>query len=128
MVFTGYVERIADAYAAADVVVNPGRHPEGLGRAALEALAAQRPVVASRIGGISEALRDGVDALLVEPGDPEALADAIARVWQDDALARELVSNGRTRVSAVYAVERGAETFAALVDDLLPVDSDASRE
>jgi len=112
--FTGYVDDVADAYAAADVVVNPIRGAEGLGRAALEALAAGRPVVASRVGGVSEALRDGRDALLVEPGDPDALAAALVRLTREPGLAERIVRSGGEHVRDTYAIARGAEAFAAL--------------
>lgn len=117
--FPGYVENVADAYAAADVVVNPIRAAEGLGRAGLEALAAARPVIASRVRGVSEALRDGRDALLVEPGDPHALAAALVRIARDRELAERLVSSGGEHVRDTYAIARGADAFAAVASTLL---------
>jgi glycosyltransferase involved in cell wall biosynthesis/uncharacterized membrane protein YbhN (UPF0104 family) len=71
----------ADLYArmaAAHVVAVPSRR-EGLGLAAVEALALGRPVVASRVGGLVETVEDGVDGLLVAPDDPGALAAALKR-------------------------------------------------
>lgn len=65
--------------AAAHALVAPSRR-EGLGLVALEALAQGRPVVASRVGGLPEAVVDGEDGLLVPPGDPAALAAALARL------------------------------------------------
>ncbi len=116
--FAGYVDGVADAYAAADIVVNPIRGPEGLGRAGLEALAAGRPVIASRVGGVSEALRDGRHALLVEPGDAAALAAALVRLAEDGELSRRLVESGGEHVRSAYALERGAEAFAAVASRL----------
>lgn len=117
--FAGYVDPVADAYAAADAVVNPIRGAEGLGRAALEALAVGRPVVASRVPGVSEALRDGRDALLVEPGDPGALAAALVRIVRDRELAKRLVRSGGEHVRDTYAIARGAEEFAAVAAAVL---------
>jgi glycosyltransferase involved in cell wall biosynthesis len=117
--FTGYVDDVADAYAAADVVVNPIRGAEGLGRAALEALAAGRPVIASHVGGVSEALRDGRDGLLVEPGDPVALAAALVRLARDRELSERLVRDGSDHVRDTYAIARGADAFAAVAAGLL---------
>lgn len=116
---TGYLDGVADALAAADVFVNPVRGAEGLGRAALEALAAGRPVIASRVDGVSEALRDGRDALLVEPGDPHALAAALVRIANDRELSERLVQTGGEHVRDSYAIGRGAEAFAALVSAVL---------
>jgi glycosyltransferase involved in cell wall biosynthesis len=117
--FTGFVDGVADAYAAADVVVNPILSAEGLGRVALEALAAGRPVVASRVGGVSEAVRDGCDALLVTPGDAGELAEAIVRLASDRELADRLVASGQARIAESYSAERGAERFGEIAAALL---------
>jgi glycosyltransferase involved in cell wall biosynthesis len=117
--FAGYVDPVADAYAAADAVVNTIRGAEGLGRAALEALAAGLPVVASRVPGVAEALREGRDALLVEPGDPPALAAALVRIARDRELAERLVRSGGEHVRDTYAIARGAEEFAAVAAAVL---------
>jgi glycosyltransferase involved in cell wall biosynthesis len=113
--FAGFVARVADVYAAADVVVNPVRVPEGFGRVAVEALLAGRPVVASRIGAIPEILRDGRDALLVEPDDPGAIAAAVIRLWEDDELRSRLVASGRTRVLAEFDEDESVELFEQVV-------------
>jgi glycogen(starch) synthase len=84
--------------AGADVVVLPSRYEE-LGTALVEAMAAGRPVVATRVGGIPELVRDGVDGLLVPPDDPEALAKAVIRVLANPVLAAELGASGRARVA-----------------------------
>jgi len=64
---------------AAQVLVVPSRR-EGLGLVALEAIARGRPVIASRAGGLPEVVDDGVDGVLVPPGDPRALADALHKL------------------------------------------------
>ena len=56
---------------------------EPLGNTAVEAIFAQRPLVASRVQGLTEIVEDGRTRLLVPPGDPAALADAIARFLED---------------------------------------------
>ncbi len=67
---------------ALDLAVLPSLR-EAQGVALLEAMAARVPVVASRVGGIPETIRDGNDGLLVPPADPEALAAAIVRIARD---------------------------------------------
>jgi glycosyltransferase involved in cell wall biosynthesis len=116
--FAGFVDPISDVYAAADVVVNPARFNEPFGQVAIEALAAGRPVVATCVGAIPEVLRDGVDALLVDPDDPAAIARSVARLWSDAALRRRLVESGRERVRTRFDEERGVERFARVVADL----------
>lgn len=69
--------RLAEVFADVHVAVAPSRR-EGLGLAALDAIAAGRPVIASRVGGLPEAVIDGVDGVLVVPGDPFDLAAALS--------------------------------------------------
>lgn len=95
VVFVGATDAVADLYAAADVVVNPARVPEGFGRVAPEALVAGRPVVATRAGAVEEVLRDGVTGVLVPPEDPDRLAAEVVRLLRDADLAARLVSAGR---------------------------------
>ena len=69
-------DEIAQTLADAHALVVPSRN-EGLGLVALEALAAGRPVIASAVGGLVETVEDGVDGILVPPGDVDALAGAL---------------------------------------------------
>jgi 2-deoxystreptamine N-acetyl-D-glucosaminyltransferase/2-deoxystreptamine glucosyltransferase len=76
---------IARCLAAADVAVLPSLH-EGLGVAALEAMAAGRPVVASRVGGLAEVVVDGETGRLVPAGDAAALGAALDELAHAPAL------------------------------------------
>ena len=82
---------------AATVLVLPSRS-EGLGRIVVEALCRGRPVVATRVGGITDLVRDGENGLLVPPQDPGALADALVRLSTDRALAERLAAAARPSV------------------------------
>jgi glycosyltransferase involved in cell wall biosynthesis len=108
--FAGYQEDVAPFFAAFDAFVLPSGN-EGTPVTAIEALASGCPVVATRVGGVPDVVRDGVDGLLVEPGDREALADALARLAADPELRRRMGEAGRERVLPRYAVER-------LIDDV----------
>lgn len=77
---------------------------EGLGSAALLASAHGIPVVASRVGGLDEAVEDGVTGLLTE-NDPNAIAAAISRVVENELLAREMGAAGRLRVARRFTIE-----------------------
>jgi glycosyltransferase involved in cell wall biosynthesis len=79
---------------------------EGLGSAMLDAMACRIPVVATRAGGIPEAIVDGEHGLLVRPQDPSALAQAILRLLRDPQLRQRLAEAGRQRVVAEFSVEQ----------------------
>lgn len=108
VVFAGFRPDVAACLAAADVVAMPSLH-EGLGVAALEAMAAARPVVASRVGGLAEVVVEGETGLLVPPGDAAALAGALRVLAADPALRARLGQGGRARVLARYTAARMAE-------------------
>lgn len=94
---------IPDLQAAADVFVMPSLW-EGLPLALLEAMLSGTAVVASRCSGIPEAIEDGRDGVLVEPGDSAALARALGSVMRDDALRGELAQRGHERGLAEFEV------------------------
>jgi glycosyltransferase involved in cell wall biosynthesis len=88
---------VAVALDAATALVLPSRS-EGMGRVVVEALCRGRPVVASRVGGIPDLVRDGVNGILVEPGDAAALAEALVRILSDRELAQRLAAAARESV------------------------------
>ena len=100
----GRLDDIRPLLAAADVFAVPSRR-EGQGIAALEALAAGVPVVASRVGGLAEMLTDGETALLVPPDDPEALATALSRLQSDSRLGRNLTESAASLIRSRYRLE-----------------------
>jgi glycosyltransferase involved in cell wall biosynthesis len=116
--FLGRRSDAGDLLAACDVFVLPSRL-EGLGVAALEAMAAARPVVASAVGGLAEAVEHESTGLLVPPEDPDALAAALARLLEDPALGKRLGDAGPARVREHYAAERMVEAYEALYTDVL---------
>ncbi|MDT8435307.1 MAG: glycosyltransferase [Gemmatimonadota bacterium] len=100
----GFVSRrrLEEEYARADVFVLPAvvdakGDTEGLGVVLLEALRYERPVVASAVGGIPDIVEPGHTGLLVPPGDPGALAEALQRIAADPAAARDMARRGRVR-------------------------------
>lgn len=73
---------MAAAYRLASLVVAPSTIPEGFGRVPVEAMAMGVPVIASKLGGFIETVRDGTTGWLVKPNDPSELANAIAKVFE----------------------------------------------
>jgi glycosyltransferase involved in cell wall biosynthesis len=116
--FLGRRSDAGDLLAACDIFVLPSRL-EGLGVAALEAMAAARPVVASAVGGLGEAVEHERTGLLVPPEDPEALAAALARLLEDPALCKRLGDAGPARVREGYSAERMVEAYDALYAEVL---------
>lgn len=99
--FTGRVanQEMPALYRQASVVVNPSR-VDNTPISILEALASGVPVVTTAVGGIPYLVEDGTSALLVRPGDPDAMAAAIARAIGDGALRSELAAGARSVVCA----------------------------
>jgi glycosyltransferase involved in cell wall biosynthesis len=102
----------AAALARARVFVLPSTS-EGLPVALLEAMAAGCPIVATRVGGVPDVVTDGEEALVVAPGDPDALARAIGELLADADRARRLGEGARRRVEEL-SPERIAEQLGAL--------------
>jgi phosphatidyl-myo-inositol alpha-mannosyltransferase len=94
----------------ADVLCAPSINGESFGVVLLEGMAAQTPVVASDLPGYSNVARGGLDAMLVPPGDAEALAAAIRRVLTDQQFAERLVASAEVR-AASFSMDRLAETY-----------------
>lgn len=111
--FLGHREDKSELLLACDALVLPSRH-EGLGVAALEAMACARPVLASRVGGLAELVRDGENGLLVPPEDPAALAEAIVALQQDPTLRASLGAAGPKRVAEGHLAEQMCDAYEAL--------------
>ncbi|HET7488193.1 MAG TPA: glycosyltransferase family 4 protein [Acidimicrobiales bacterium] len=109
---------VASRMRGADVLCAPSLHGESFGVVLLEGMAASTPVVASDLPGYRNVAGPGVHALLVPPGDPTALADALCRVLEDPALAAELVAAGEAR-AAELSMERLAERYLELYEDVI---------
>jgi phosphatidylinositol alpha-mannosyltransferase len=105
-------EKIA-RMVAADVFCAPSLHGESFGIVLLEAMAAATPVVASDLPGYANVARAGRDALLVAPGDSDALAQAVTRVIDDPGLADRLVQSGTERAEHFSMAH-----LAAIYEDL----------
>jgi glycosyltransferase involved in cell wall biosynthesis len=101
---TGLVEDTAPLYAAIDVLVLPSHH-EGFPLVALEASAMEIPVVASRVPGCIDAVRDGVTGTLIPPRNPRAITEAVLRYARDPGLSKEHGRAGRTRVLQEFQAE-----------------------
>jgi glycosyltransferase involved in cell wall biosynthesis len=109
-------DEIARALDESTMLVLPSRS-EGMGRVLVEAFCRGRGVVGTRAGSIPDLVEDGVNGLLVEPGDAAALADAIVHALTEPGLAERLGATGRDRVEPwLQTPEQYAERVKALVE------------
>ncbi len=114
----GYRDDVPALLRALDAFVLSSKM-EGLGTSVLDAMACGLPVVATSGGGIPEMVIDGVTGLLAPPENPEALADAIVRLFQDTALARRLGEEARRHVHREFTVDRMVEGNVRVYEEVL---------
>jgi glycosyltransferase involved in cell wall biosynthesis len=113
----GELDRVAPLLRGFDVFVIASVI-EGMPNALLEALALERPVVATTVGGIPEIVAHGESGLLVPPSDPAAMAEAILRLLDDPTTAAAYGAAGRRTVEARYSLDAMAARFTALYEEL----------
>jgi len=117
--FLGYQRDVAGYMAASDLVVLSSLR-EGLPNALLEALALGKAVVASRVGGIPEVIRDGETGFLVPPKEPQRLAERVLWLLEKPEEATKMGERGRVRVVSAFSIEglaqRLAETYSQVLE------------
>jgi glycosyltransferase involved in cell wall biosynthesis len=107
-------------YQNADVLVNPS-FSESFGMSLIEAMAAEMPVVATRVGGMVEIVEDRKTGFLIEQGSPEALADAVAALLQSDDLRAQMGMCGRQRVMEMFDWSQVANRLLGYYTSLIRV-------
>lgn len=115
----GHRTDVRELLALSDVFVFPSYYREGVPRALLEAAATGLPLVAAQGAGSAEVVVDGLTGLLVEPKDPTAIADAIARLIESSELRTRLGANARELAVSRFDVSRVAERTRACYAELL---------
>lgn len=121
-IFLGAVDHecLPPFFRGADVTVLPSSPPESFGLVLIESLACGIPVIASNIPGVRAVVNHGSDGLLVEPGDPPALAKAIEHILRDDEARLTMGRQGRAKVQGRYAWEQIGARLEAIYRDVLP--------
>jgi sugar transferase (PEP-CTERM/EpsH1 system associated) len=116
--FLGTVADIASLMSGASLFVLPSL-TEGISLTLLEAMATGLPVVATAVGGNPEVVADRETGFLVPPKSPRALADAMTRLWNEPALARELGAAGRARVEQRFDIRDTVTAYQDLYVEIL---------
>jgi glycosyltransferase involved in cell wall biosynthesis len=124
--FVGYQAPVLPWIATADIIVHPSRY-EAFPRVILEAMVLAKPVVASRVGGVAEAVADKETGLLVPVEDAGALATALAHCLMDASLRERMGKAGRERVAALFGAERHAQLVEAEYQRLIGMDNPPKR-
>jgi glycosyltransferase involved in cell wall biosynthesis len=118
VVFTGQRGDMPGVYASLDIFVLPSLS-EGMPLSILEAMAARRPVVATRVGSIPTVVISGQTGLLVEPRDVPALRDSVLRLIEDSSLRQKLSDEGQRLVAKGFSAEAMASRYFSLYQSLV---------
>lgn len=114
--FLGWRNDVPAIMKRADIVLLPS-FSEGLPVSLMEAMALARPVIATRIGGIPELVRDGVDGILIDPGDTAGLVQAMLQL-SDPHLRQSMGQAGQARISETFTVSKHAQRFWEVLERL----------
>jgi len=120
--FLGYVQQgdaLNSLIQRARAVILPSECNENCSMAVLEAMSLGKPVIGSRIGGIPEQIRDGIEGILFEPGNAQDLANAMDTLADCQEKARNMGLQGRRRLSEVYSLNKHMDSLMTLYTELL---------
>lgn len=123
VIFAGFRNNIGELLSIVTVLVHPATM-EGFANCALQAMAAEVPVVATAVGGMPESVQDGVNGILVPPRDVDALADAVTRLLGAPELRRTMGEAGRRMVEKQFSVDGMVEGVLAVYRDALDIEKE----
>ena len=118
VLFTGFQSNVRDIVACFDVVVLPSFF-EGMGRVLLEAMAMEKPLVGTRVGGIPDLIEDSVNGFLVEPGNVKQLEESMLKILKDKKLAQNMGLAGRKKIQTQYSAEYMVQAIETVYYTLL---------
>jgi glycosyltransferase involved in cell wall biosynthesis len=111
VVFTGHIphEEVPNYINASDLFIFPTLRQEGMPFSLLEAMACQKPVIASRIGGIPSVIDDGINGMLIPPGNVSKLIETILFLLKNEDIADKLADNAREKAVKKFSLDRMIE-------------------
>ncbi|MBN1255245.1 MAG: glycosyltransferase family 4 protein [Deltaproteobacteria bacterium] len=118
VIFTGFIKNIPDLMNSIDLLVLPSLE-EAFGRVLIEAMATRKPIVATKVDGILEAVIDKQTGILVPPKDPGALAEAIVYLLKNPVIAKKMGEEGRKRVERFFRIEETSKEINDILLELL---------
>lgn len=118
VILTGFVahERLPDYINCCDIYVLPTIRIEGFSFAIIEAMACEKPVIATDIGGNGEAIRDGVDGLLIRPGSVQEIVDKIFLLLRDEGKANSIAQQARKKVVNQFSLETMLDHYERVLE------------
>ncbi len=117
--FMGFQENIPEVLSKMDVLVSATTTPEAFGRTIIEAQASGVPVVATRVGGVLDVIKNNINGLLCFPNDPKGMSEAILKIAKDKNLAQQLAINGRKNVEDNFSVKKMLESTLKVYEEAL---------
>lgn len=115
--FRGHVDDVRDYLYATDIFVLSSLQ-EGMPNSLLEAMACGLPAVATRVGGVTDIIRDGVNGIMVNPGDPQDLAKGLCRLLQDEKFARTLGNDACKTIRDDYSLDAMIPRYMKLYSEI----------
>jgi glycosyltransferase involved in cell wall biosynthesis len=104
--FLGFRQDVPQLMRVVDCVVHVSIDPEPFGHVVVEGMLARRPVVATRTGGVPEIIEDGVSGILIAPGSPDELAEALLRIFSDPVASVRMAASGQERALTRFSQAR----------------------
>ncbi|MCD6319817.1 MAG: glycosyltransferase family 4 protein, partial [Candidatus Desulfofervidaceae bacterium] len=101
----GYRKDVPEILASLNIIVHPSTGHEGVPQTILQALAMQKPIVTTNVGGIPEVIQDHYTGILIPPCDSQAIAQAVINLFKNPVLSKKLGENGRRLVEKYYSFE-----------------------
>jgi glycosyltransferase involved in cell wall biosynthesis len=119
--FMGFLagEEKIEAYRSSDVLLFPTHLCEGFPYVLLEGMAAGTPIITTALGVIPHLLKDGVNGLLIEPRNPERLAEKIEELSRNPQLGTEMAENNRRMLKESYSIDQAEKVYGELYCELL---------
>ncbi len=124
IIFTGYVDNVDDYYNLMDLVVHASKTPEPFGMVITEAMALGVPVIATNNGGPLDIIENGVDGILIEPGNAELLAKTIIELLRDDEKRKKMGKKAREAVEKRFSIKPYVQAVDRLYQEILSVPKD----